>query len=148
MDAESHEVACDGGERHHEAREVHLAEHVRVFNECFASLVQAFRKIGPQANTREVKERLWQAVGADFRDSAEHDHEHDGGHDGLDEEPQRPENGLLVPSDNVALDEHAVKVAVLPKFAKVYREKACFGLDDDGPLCIHTLQNIYFSHAF
>ena len=122
MDAESHEVARDGGKWHYESRKIHLAEHVRVFDERFAGLVQAFRKIGPQANACEVKERLREPVGADFRDSAEHDHEHNSGHDGLDKEPQRPENGLLVPSDNVALYEHAVQIAVLPKFAKVYRE--------------------------
>ena len=122
LDAEPHEVARDGGERHHEAREVHLAEHVCVFDERFAGLVQAFRKIGPQANACEVKERLRESVGADFCDAAKHDHEHDGGHDGLYKEPQRSEDSLLVPGDNVALDEHAVKVAVLPYLAEVYRE--------------------------
>ena len=122
LNAESYEVARDGSKRHNESRKVNLAEHVRVFDECFAGLVQTFRKIGPQANAREVKERLWEPVGADFGDAAEHDHEHDGGHDGLNKEPQRAENGLLVPSDNVALHEHAVQIAVLPKFAKVYRK--------------------------
>lgn len=122
LNAESHQVARNGCERHDESRKVNLAEHVRIFNECFAGLVQAFRKIGPQANAREVKERLREPVGTDFCDAAKHDHEHDGGHDRLNEEPQRPENGLLVPSDNVALDEHAVKVAVLPKLAKVHFE--------------------------
>ena len=122
MDAESHEVARDGGKWHYESRKIHLAEHVRVFDERFAGLVQTFRKIGPQANAREVKERLRQTIGTDFCDAAKHDHEHDGGHDRLDKEPQWAENGLLVPGDNVALYEHAVQIAVLPKFAKVYRE--------------------------
>ena len=61
-------------------------------------------------------------VGADFRDSAEHDHEHNSRHDGLDKEPQRAENGLLVPGDNIALHEHAIQIAVLPKLAKVHFE--------------------------
>ncbi len=133
LDAEPHEVARDGGERHHEARKIHLAEHVRVFDERFARLVQAFRKIGPQANACEVKERLRQSVGADFCDAAEHDHEHDGGHDGLYKEPQRAEDSLFVPRDDIALDEHTVQIAVLPDFAEVYREQARFRLDDCSP---------------
>ena len=55
MNAEAHEVTCDGCEWHDEPRKIHFAEHVRVFDECFARLVQAFRKIGPQADSREVK---------------------------------------------------------------------------------------------
>ena len=122
MNAESHQVAGNGGKRHDESRKVHLAEHVRVFDECFAGLVQTFRKIGPQTNACEVKERLREPVGADFGDAAEHDHEHDGSHDGLDKEPQRAENGLLVLGNDIALHEHAVQIAVLPKFAKVHFE--------------------------
>lgn len=53
--AEAHEVARDGRKRHHEAREVHLAEHVRVLDKRFARLVQAFRKIRPQADARQVE---------------------------------------------------------------------------------------------
>ena len=133
LNAEPHEVAGDGGKRHHEPREVHLAEHVRILNERFAGLVQAFRKIGPQANARQVKERLRQAVCTDFRDAAEHDHEHDGGHDRLNEEPQRSKNSLFIPGDNVAFHEHAVQIAVLPKLAEVYREQARLWLNDGGP---------------
>ena len=55
MNAEAHEVTCDSCERHDEPRKVHLAEHVRVFDECFARLVQAFRKVCPEANACEVK---------------------------------------------------------------------------------------------
>ena len=58
LDAETHEVARDGRKRHHEAREIHLAEHVRVFDEGAARLVQAFRKIRPEADAGEVEERL------------------------------------------------------------------------------------------
>ena len=58
MNAEAHEVAGNGCERHDESRKVHLSEHVRVFDERFTGLVQAFRKIGPQANAREVEQRL------------------------------------------------------------------------------------------
>ena len=72
-------------------------------------------------------------VGADFGDAAEHDHEHDGGHDGLDKEPQRAENGLLVPGYDIALYEHAVKIAVLPKLSEVNREQAGLGFDDCCP---------------
>ena len=133
LDAESNEVACDGSEWHDEAWEIHLAEHVRVFDECLACLIQAFRKVSPKADACEVKERLREPVGADFGDAAEHDHEHDCGHDGLDNEPQWSENGLLVPSDDVALYEHAVKIAILPKLPKINREQACLGLDNCGP---------------
>ena len=70
----------------------------------------------------ECEDEGGEAGGADFGDAAEHDHEHDGGHDGLDKEPQRAENGLLVPGNDIALHEHAVQIAVLPKFAEVHLE--------------------------
>ena len=74
-----------------------------------------------------------ESVCADFGDAAEHDHEHDCGHDGLDKEPQRSENGLFVPGNDIAFHEHAVKVTILPKFLEVYFEKACLRLDDCSP---------------
>ena len=55
---EANQVAGYGGHGYYETGKIHLAEHVRVFDEGFAGLVQAFRKIGPQANACEVKERL------------------------------------------------------------------------------------------
>jgi len=58
LDAKSDKIACDGCERHDEARKIHLAEHVRVFDECLACLIQAFRKVSPKADACEVKERL------------------------------------------------------------------------------------------
>ena len=122
LDAESHQVACDGRKWHNKSRKVHLAEHVCVFNKSFTGLVQAFRKVGPQANAREVKERLRKSVSTDFGDTTEHDHEHDGSHDGLDKEPQWSKNRLLVPSNDITFHEHAVQIAVLPYFAQVYRE--------------------------
>ena len=133
LDAESNEVACDGGKWHDEARKIHFAEHVRVFDECLACLIQTFRKVCPKADAGEVKERLREPICTDFGDAAEHDHEHDGGHDRLDKEPQRSENGLLVPGYDIALYEHAVKIAILPKLPKINREQACFGLDDGCP---------------
>ena len=55
LNTESDEVTCDCCKRHDEPRKVHLAEHVRVFDECFARLVQAFRKVGPEANACEIE---------------------------------------------------------------------------------------------
>lgn len=133
MNAESHEVACDCCKRHDKSRKINFAEHVRVFDERFARLVQTFRKVSPEADACKVKQRLRKPVCADFCDAAEHDHEHDGCHDRLDEEPQRSENGLLVPSDDVTLDEHAVKVAILPKFLEIDFEEARLRLDYRGP---------------
>lgn len=55
MNAEAYEVACDGCKRYDKSRKVHFAEHVRIFDECFARLVQTFRKVGPEANSREIE---------------------------------------------------------------------------------------------
>lgn len=145
MNAESHEVACNGCERHDESRKINLAEHVRVFDERFARLVQTFRKVSPEADACKVKQRLRKSVCADFCDAAEYDHEHDCGHNGLDKEPQRPENGLLVPCDDIALDEHAVKVSILPKFLEIYFEEARLRLDDRGPFA--RLCRLFLRHV-
>ena len=55
MNAEAHEVTCDGCEWHDEAWEIHLAEHVRVFDECLACLIQAFCEVSPKANSCEIE---------------------------------------------------------------------------------------------
>ena len=55
MNAEAHKVTCDGCEWHNESRKIHLAEHVRVLDKRFTRLVQAFRKVGPEANSREIE---------------------------------------------------------------------------------------------
>ena len=148
LDAEPHEVARDGRKRHNEPREIHLAEHVRVLYERFARLVQAFRKIRPEADARQVEQRLRQTVRRDFRDAAEHDHEHHGRHDGLYKEPQRSENSLFVPRNDIALHEHAVQIAVLPDFAEVDREQARFRLDDCGPFAHRLLPRARLERPF
>ena len=84
-------------------------------------------------------------VCADFGNAAEHDHEHNCGHDWLDKEPQRSENGLFVPGNDIALHEHAVKVTILPKFLEVYFEEACLRLDDCSPFA--SLCCLFLGHS-
>ena len=49
---------------------------------------------------------------------AEDDGEGDGGEQGLDEVPERAEDGLLVDGDEVAAHKEQDQVAVLPQFAQ------------------------------
>ena len=100
-------------------------------------LGEAVGEVLPADDAGEVEERLGEAVGGDLRDAAEDDHEHDRGEGGLDEEPRRAEDGLLVLGDDVALDEEGEEVAVVPELAQVEAQEGGAGGDDGGPIIGH-----------
>ena len=110
--------AGDGdGEGHHQAGEVDLAEDVLVGVECLRAFGEALREVVPAHDACHVEQRLRQSVGGYAGDAAEDEHEHDGGHQRLDEIPDGAEDGLFVHGDDVAFDVHHQQVAVSPDFS-------------------------------
>ena len=65
---------------------------------------------------------------------------HDHGEGGLDDEPDRSQDRLLVLGDDVPLDKQAAKVPVGPQFLEIEREQFVLRFDDDVPL--------FFFHIF
>ncbi len=64
--------------------------------ESVGGLVEAVGKVGPHHRAGHIEEELRQPVGGQLGDLPEDHREGDGGEQGLDEVPQRPEDGLLV----------------------------------------------------
>lgn len=93
------------GDRHREAGEIDLAEETRVAVEGVLALGQRDGKESPEHRARKVKEGLGNAVGSHLRDAPEHEHVHDGGHQRLEDEPEGPEDSLLVHRHEIAPDE-------------------------------------------
>lgn len=94
--AESDQIRQHDRDRHDQPREVDFTENGGIVDECGRRFIETFREIVPHHGSGQVEQNRRQAVGRNLRDSAEHDREHEGRQNGLDEEPQRPENGLLV----------------------------------------------------
>lgn len=81
---------ADGdAQRNYEAREIDLAEDILVGSKGAATLVETVGKIVPAKQTCHVEQGLREAIGRDARDATKNDHEHDGGDEWLDDEPQR-----------------------------------------------------------
>ena len=114
LDPEAQEVADDVRGRHHQPGEVHLAEDVGVLHEGIGCLGDTVGEVLPEAGTGQVEQRPGNAVGRDAGDAAEHDHVHDDREGGLDHVPHRPQDGLLVLGDDIALDEQGTEVPVGP----------------------------------
>ena len=133
LDGESHEVAGDGGEGDDESREVDLTEEVGVGAEGVAGLVEAVGEVLPEADAGEIEEGLGKTVGGDAGDAAEDDHVHDRGKNGLDEEPEGTEDGLLIDGDDVARHEHPEELPVLPDFPEVDVKQALLRADFKRP---------------
>lgn len=93
-------------------------------------LVQTVAEVEPADVAGHVEQGLGHAVGAHLGDAAEHHHVHDDGQDGLDKEPQRTKDGLLVLYDDVTLDEERYQVAVAPDFLKVHMPQLVVWGDD------------------
>jgi len=79
-------------------------------------------------------------VGGDACQATEHEHVHDGGEDGLDDKPERTEDGLLIDGDDIAFDIHVVEVAVAPEVLYIYIKPTLLGSDFDGPIGHFSLE--------
>ena len=137
LDAETHEIADDVGQRHHQTGEIDLAEDRGIVHKGVACLGQAIGEIGPKADTGHIEKGLRHAIGGDFGDTSEDDHIHDGGHKRLHKEPKRSENGLLVLRDNIPLDKEHTQVAIAPELLIVHIKQTCPWFDFSCPF-IHS----------
>ena len=133
LDAVLEQAGNDDGQWHGKPREIDFAKDAGVLDEGVGGAVQAVGEIVPADDTGKVEEDGGQAVSAELGDVAEDDGEDEGGEQGLDDEPQGAENGLLEVGDEVAPDEHADEVAIAPEVVQVQVEPAGLGTDDEVP---------------
>lgn len=128
------EVGNDDGDRHYQAREVDFAKEVGVGCEGGAGAGEAGGEVTPKDVAGHVEEHLGQAVGGELGDVAEDDGEHQRGEQRLNQEPQRAKDGLLVARDEIAADEEADQVAIMPDVAQLEIPPHFAGGDDEVPV--------------
>lgn len=112
-----------------ETGEVDLAEDTGVGGEDVAATREAGAEVTPEDDACHIEEWLRGTIGTDACQTAEDEHVHDGGEDGLDDVPKGTEDGLLVLGDDVTLDVHDVEVAVVPEAFEVDVKEAAAGGD-------------------
>ncbi len=76
-----------------------------ILYEGVGSLGETVREVRPDDGAGHIEEELRQSVRGELGDVAEDDREGDGGEEGLDEVPERSEDGLFVDGDEIAADE-------------------------------------------
>ena len=124
----------DAGQGNDQTREIDFTKDSSIREKNVGGNGKTRTEIAPQHDAREIEQRLGGAIGGNAGKTAEDKHIHDGGEDGLDDVPQRTEDGLLVKGDDVALDVHAVEVAIAPNAFDIYVEPLLLGLNFYGPL--------------
>jgi len=118
LDRELDKVRNDDRERDNEPWEIDFPKHPRVAGERGRSLVEAGREVVPRRGPGEVEEHRRETAGGDLCHPCEDDREDDRREQGLDEKPDRAEDGLLVNRHKVAPDKHPQQVAVVPDVAQ------------------------------
>lgn len=144
LDEEFDEAADYFAEGHDESGKIDFAEDGGVLGEGVAGLVEAFGEVVPDDDAAEVEEGHGGAVGAYLGDVAEDYDVDEGGEDGLYDKPDGAEDGLFVHGDDVALDEHAEQVAVLPDFFEVDVEGMALGAYDEVEV-VHELHELFIA---
>ena len=90
------ELAEHTRHRHHKTREIDLAEEVRVVGKGGGIGSHAAGKKSPECVAAQIEQKLRNTVGAELCDVAEEHHISNACQQGVDKEPQRPQNGLHV----------------------------------------------------
>ena len=116
--------------------EIHLAEHLAVGHKGVGRAVDAGGKKGPHRIACHVEQKAWCAVRGKACNAAEHHVEQHRGDKRVQDDPQRPQDGLLVHDGKVALDEHDDQVTVAPQFFQVHIKPAGARPNNGGPLRI------------
>ena len=138
LDAELDEVGGQPCQRYDQTGEVDFPEDAGIGGEDVAGDGKCGVEVVPEHDTGHVEEGLGGAIGGDACQAAEHEHVHYGGEDGLDEEPQRSKDGLLVYGHDIALHVHVVEVAIAPDAFEVDVQESFLGLDFNGPIFFHV----------
>ena len=119
MDGESDQVGNDDRDGRYQAREVDLAEQMRIAGEGGRSACQAVVKVIPHHSARHVEQHLRQSVRGQAGDVTEYNREYHRSEERLDEEPEWSEDGLLVARDEITSHEHTDQVAIMPHIAQL-----------------------------
>ena len=133
LDRKGDQVGNHNRDRHDQAREVDLAKQMSVGSKGGGGAGEATGEVMPHNITGHVKEHLRQSIGGELGDVAENDGEDEGGREGLDDEPQRTQDGLLVTRNKIAPHKQSDQVAVVPHVAQLQIPPLFSWSDDQVP---------------
>ena len=132
-DGEVHEAGKRGGNGKNEAREIDFGDEALVVNDDVGGYLKGVGEIGPGDESGEIKDGIGEAVGGELGEAAKEQSEDEHVEDGLQDDPEDADGGLLVADFDVAPDEKVKELAVSPDFAEAKLEEAAGRLDaNDG----------------
>ena len=118
-----------GGDRNGEPREVDLGDELLTRDDAVRRLGEPIGEERPGYQGGEAEERVGDAVGRHTGEATEEQAEHDHAHERLDDGPEEPEHGLLVPNSHVPPGEEVQQLAEGPELSEPERAPACRRLD-------------------
>ena len=119
LNYETDEIGDNYCERHHQSREINLAEYGCIGDECSRDGGEGHREIGPESQPSHVEDGRMHPVGGDHGHPVEKQQEHQRGEDWLDQIPQRTKDSLLVLRDEIAFYEQQQQIAITPNLSKI-----------------------------
>src|SRR6267143_6580109 len=111
-DGKVHQAGKRGGNRKNEARKINFGDESLVVDDHVGGHLEGVGEIGPGNERGEIEDGIREAVGGKFGEAAEKEREYQHVEDGLQDNPQDADGGLLVADLDVAPDEKVKELAV------------------------------------
>ena len=105
LNAETHKVTHHNAQGHDQTRKIDLPKDSCIVPEHRRCFGQTIRKVIPSGDSSHIKQRLRKSVCTESRQVPEDKRKDDRRKQGLNEEPQGSENGLLVKRNEITLYE-------------------------------------------
>ena len=123
LHSKANQITENNTQRHNQTRKIYFAENAGIIPKNSTGFSQTIGKIIPSCNPREEKQKLRQAIGADTGQVSKHKSKNDGSQEWLYEKPKRPQNCLLVKTDEISLDKQKKQISVIPNISEFYIKK-------------------------
>lgn len=136
LDRQGDQIGNDNGNGCDQAGKVDLAKKVGIGNKSVGCTGEAVGKVVPENRAGHIKQDLGEAIGGKAGNLAKDHCEHQGVHDGLDDQPQGTQNGLLITGDKISFNKERDQIAVVPDITELQVPPLLAGGDDQIPLLI------------
>src|SRR6267143_5959544 len=131
-DGEVHKAGKRGRNGKNEAREINLGDEPLVVDDDVGGHLEGVGEIGPGDESGEVEDGIGEAVGGELGEAAKKESEDEHVENGLQDDPEDADGGLLVADLDIAPDEEVKQLAVCPDFAEAKIEEAAGRLNTNG----------------
>ena len=134
LDAQFHEVARNDTQGHNQAREIYFSEYSSIILEYGRSFGEAIGEIVPRDDAAHIKQWLWQSIRADTCQVTEYEGKGNRRKQGLDKEPQRAKDSLLIKRNKIPAHQQPKEIPVAPYILEVKRKNGGLWFDDQIPV--------------